>query len=163
MSEQVFLSLGSNLGQRRHNLATAIAALNSNTAIKNLQQAPIYETEPLYFTDQPVFLNTVVGLETIYHPFELLEFTSGLERVSGRPPARTKNQARQLDIDILCWGQQVIDSSQLTIPHPDLQNRRFVLVPWAEIAAEFMVIKWNMTVRDLLSVCVDSSQVNEYN
>ncbi len=163
MSEIVYLSLGSNLGQRRQNLNTAITALAADTAIKNIQQAPIYETEPLYYTDQPFFLNTVVGLETSYQPSDLLEFTRGLERANGRPPIRAKNRPRYLDIDILCWGDRILDHPDLVLPHPDLQNRRFVLVPWTVIAASFMVVKWNMTVRDLLSACVDSSQVNEYN
>ena len=163
MSEQVFLSIGSNLGQRQKNLSVAIAAIQENSAIMNVKQASIYETEPLYYADQPAFLNTVIGLETTCQPLELLVFTAGLEEVSGRQPDRKKNLPRTLDIDILCWGDRILNHKNLVIPHPDLQNRRFVLIPWAEIAADYLVSKWNMTVRELLSICVDSSQVNEYN
>lgn len=162
MNEQIFLSLGSNLGNRRKHIADAITAIDTSTSISNLRQAGIFETEPLYNLDQPPFLNTVVAFETSLEPLELLDWINILEQESGRPLVREKNQPRALDIDILSWGKRILEDRQLIIPHFDLHNRRFVLIPWAQIDGEFLVPKLNKTVSELLSACVDSSAVKEH-
>jgi len=163
MSELVFLSLGSNLGNRIRNIANAVRIISELPNISNFSSAPNYESEPLYNPDQPSFLNTVIGFNSAGNPDDFFKTITRLETAADRPRQREKNSPRKLDIDILAWGNRISESAQLTIPHRDLQNRRFVLLPWNDIAPDFLVPKINMKVRDLLSACVDSSQVNKQN
>jgi 2-amino-4-hydroxy-6-hydroxymethyldihydropteridine diphosphokinase len=162
MPELVYLSLGSNLGDREANLAGAITALGTYPEIYDVRSASIYETEPRYNQNQPPFLNTVVELKTSYSPFELLDVVQRVEAMFGRPKQREKNAPRTIDIDILCFGDAQIETETLTIPHPGLPNRRFVLVPFYEIAPDYVVKKWNLTVRDLLLLCRDTAEVQKH-
>jgi len=162
MSERVYLSLGSNLGDREANLASAITALNTFHEIRHIQSASFYASEPLYNTDQPTFLNTVVSLETDFTPFQLLDAIRHVEQLLGRPPSREKNMPRTIDIDILCYGTAVIETEELTIPHDDLVNRRFVLVPLNELNPDLMIPVWNQPVKTLLTLCPDTSQVRKH-
>ena len=163
MSELVFLSLGSNLGNRVRNIANAVRVISELPNISNFSNAPNYESEPLYNQDQPPFLNTVISFNSAGNPDDFFNTITRLETAAGRFRQREKNSPRKLDIDILAWGKRISESAQLTIPHRDLQNRRFVLLPWNDIAPDFLVPKINMKVSDLLSACVDSSQVIKQN
>ena len=158
-SENVYLSIGSNLGDRESNLAQAITALSINHDITDVQSASFYDTEPLYFTEQEYFLNTVVRCITSLNPFDLLDVTRRIEQMLGRPKIRGKNIPRIIDIDILVHGRSVIETAELTLPHPQLATRRFVLIPFKEIAPDLQIPVFNTTVRELFIHCPDSSHV----
>jgi len=133
MKTVAYLSLGSNIEDREANLRAAIARLNEFgdvTAVSGL-----YETEPVEVVDQPWFINCAVALATDLSAEELLAGVLSIERSMGRERTRPKGP-RNIDIDIVLFGDAVIDSPALTIPHPGLAARQFVLAPLAEIAPE---------------------------
>ena len=133
MRNQVYLSLGSNLGNREANLKSAIQRLEQFGQV--VAVSSFYETEPVEFTDQPWFLNCAVALETEKTPQQLLRAVLAVEEEMGR--RRTQNKGpRTIDIDILLFGALIVDIQGLTIPHPAMHERRFVLEPLAEIAPE---------------------------
>ncbi len=132
--KRVYLSLGSNLGGRESALRKAVAALGP-AGIRVLRVSSVYESEPVDVRDQPWFLNLVVEAETGLSPEELLARTQRVEREMGRVRTRPKGP-RAIDIDILFYGDSVIDSTELTVPHPRMPGRRFVLEPLAELAPE---------------------------
>ena len=158
-SEEVFLSIGSNLGDRESNLAQAVTALGINLEINEIQYASFYDTEPLYFTEQEYFLNTVVSCRTTLSPFDFLDVTRRVEQMLGRSRKREKNMPRIIDIDILVHGRSVLETEELILPHPQLATRRFVLVPFKEIAPDLLIPVFNKSVRELLQYCPDSSDV----
>jgi len=131
MPTLVFLSLGSNVGDREANLRDAqkrLGAVGRVTAVSSF-----YETEPVEFTQQPWFLNCAVALETPQTPQQLMTSILNIEEAMGRRRVQKKGP-RTIDIDILLFGDAVLDSPQVTIPHPAMHKRRFVLEPLAEIA-----------------------------
>ena len=131
MANLVYLSLGSNIGDREEHLRDAIARLEMKWRIVSVSS--IYETEPVEFTDQAWFLNCAVALETKETPEQLIAAILQIEQQMGRQRIQNKGP-RVIDIDILLFGDVVLDSAQLTIPHPAMHERRFVLQPLAEIA-----------------------------
>lgn len=133
LENTAYLSLGSNLGDRVANLAAAAEYIDSLGRIVAISR--LYETEPVEFTKQPWFLNCVVALSTDLPPHDLLRATSAIEREMGRVRIQPKGP-RTIDIDILQYGNDVIETPELKIPHPALHERRFVLVPMVEIAPE---------------------------
>jgi 2-amino-4-hydroxy-6-hydroxymethyldihydropteridine diphosphokinase len=138
MSEKrVFLSLGTNLGDRRANLERAIEALPAEGVLV-LRNSSIYETEPQDIAQQPWFLNMVVECRTRLYPLQLLAVTRRLERQLGRErgPNAIPKGPRLIDIDILLYGRARIQTPHLEIPHPRMLNRRFVLEPLSEIDPE---------------------------
>ncbi len=130
--EIVFLSLGSNVGNREKNLRAAIVAL-PNLGVQIRKVSSIYETEPVDLLEQPWFLNCVVEGETTALPATLLKELRALERQMGSTKLVARGP-RLIDLDILMYGRQTIDSPELQVPHPRMQLRRFVLAPLAEIA-----------------------------
>lgn len=155
----IFLSLGSNLGDRGQNLQEALVALEK-WGIKIIRTSSIYETEPIGNHDQPMFLNMVVQIETEKSPQDLLMIIHSIERANGR--VRTSEQwgPRTLDIDLLLYGDEMLEQPDLKIPHPHLQERKFVLVPLNEIAPDFVHPVLKKTVRQLLESCDDTSRIN---
>ena len=146
MHKIVYLSLGSNVGDRATNLNSAIEYLRALGTIEAISS--FYETEPVEFTAQPWFLNCAVKLTTEKMPKQLLSAILGIEHQMGR--RRTQNKSpRPIDIDILLFGNSVIDTHGLTIPHPAMHERRFVLEPLTEIAPEARHPVFNRTVREL--------------
>ena len=127
--EEVYLSLGSNLGNRESNLAQATIALSINFEITDIISSSYYVSEPLYNKDQPEFLNSVVKFCTTLKPFEVLDVTQKVEKMLGRSNKLVKNQPRIIDIDILFFGNSVIETEKLSIPHPMIALRKFVLLP----------------------------------
>lgn len=127
-----FLSLGSNLGNRRACLAGALAALKK-ARVKVLRSSSLYRTQPLGYSAQPWFYNQVVEVSTALEPADLLALIKTVEKGLGRRPAR-KNRPRTIDIDILLAEERVFSTKQLTVPHPRMAGRNFVLVPLLEIA-----------------------------
>jgi 2-amino-4-hydroxy-6-hydroxymethyldihydropteridine diphosphokinase len=144
----VYLSLGSNIGDREANLAAAIERFTVPD-LHVLRQSPVYETEPVGYADQRWFLNLVVEAETTLFPLQLLARIGRIERELGR--VRTvPNGPRTIDIDILLYGKAVVHAAQLEIPHPRLCERRFVLVPLADLAPGLRHPLTHQTVRQLL-------------
>ena len=133
MKTVAYLSLGSNIGDREANLRAAISRLNELGDVTAV--SGFYETEPVEVVDQPWFINCAVALATDLSAEELLAGVLTIERSMGRERTRPKGP-RNIDIDILLFGDAVVDSPALTIPHPGLATRQFVLAPLSEIAPE---------------------------
>ena len=159
MAERVFLSLGSNLGDREANLAGALSAFETHKEITDVRSASFYESVFFGEGDQPDYLNTVVEFHSSFQPFDLFDQTCHIEQMMGRPKERKKNIPRSIDIDILCHGDSVLETKTLIIPHPRIPFRKFVLVPFCELAPEFIIPGLNVRVEHLLHVCIDTSIV----
>lgn len=144
-----YLSLGSNVGDREAHLARALERLEGGD-IHLVRKSSVYETQPRDVPDQPWFLNQVVEIETSLMPMQLLARTQKLERTLGRVPTYDKGP-RAIDIDILFYANTVVEIPGLEIPHPRLADRRFVLEPLAEIAAELRHPRTGKTVGEMLA------------
>jgi 2-amino-4-hydroxy-6-hydroxymethyldihydropteridine diphosphokinase len=146
MHKSVYLSLGSNLGERAANLRTAIQRLEDFGHV--VAVSSFYETEPVELTAQPWFLNCAVKLDTEKMPRQLLGGILKLEQEMGRRRIKKKGP-RSIDIDILLFGKSIVETKGLTIPHAALHERRFVLEPLAEIASEVRHPVFKKTIREL--------------
>jgi len=144
----VYISLGSNVGDRSANLRGTTERLGEVGLVK--AKSGFYETEPVELRDQPWFLNSVVALVTNLTPVELLKKVLAIEHEMGRIRTRDKGP-RSIDIDILLFGDQLIEERGLKIPHPAMHQRRFVLEPLAEIAPEVVHPQLRKTARELLA------------
>ena len=153
----VYLALGSNLGDRQAYLRAAVAGLQTR-AIDIVRCAGLYSTEPREVLDQPWFLNTAVEAKTVLSPDELLTACLAVEKQNNRTREQLKGP-RTLDIDVLFYGGEIVRKPGLTIPHPGLSGRRFVLEPLAEIAADFVDPVSRRTIRQLLDACPDRATV----
>lgn len=142
-----YLGLGSNQGDRMENLEKGIEFLRGG--IEALEVSPIYETEPVGFTEQPAFLNCVCKGETSLSPLELLALAKEAEAALGREPT-FRNGPRTLDVDILFYGDEVLSEPGLEVPHPRLNERGFVLVPLADIAPNLRHPVSGATVKEML-------------
>jgi 2-amino-4-hydroxy-6-hydroxymethyldihydropteridine diphosphokinase len=158
MPHLVYLSLGSNIGNREAHLREAIRRLQSAGKLRSVSS--IYETEPVEFTDQPQFLNCAVALETSPTPEQLMLQLLTIEKAMGRQRIQKKGP-RTIDLDILLYGDEVVDTPGLTIPHPAMQHRRFVLEPLAEIAPEVRHPVLKKTVRRLLDELPPGQEVQK--
>ena len=144
----VYLGLGSNMGDRQAMLREALAALES-PQLHIRRVSPVYETEPMYVADQHWFLNMAAEAETDLFPLQLLHRTSRVEARLGRRRLTPKGP-RTIDIDILLFGNSVMRTPSLEIPHPRFRERRFVLAPLADLAPELRDPVTRKTVRQLL-------------
>jgi 2-amino-4-hydroxy-6-hydroxymethyldihydropteridine diphosphokinase len=149
MKKTAYLSLGSNLGDRLGNLERAIRLLASDDLIVK-RRSSIYKTEPRDLVDQPWFLNMVVEAETRLFPKRLLWYVRRIENQMGRRRVVPKGP-RTIDIDIVLFGHSVIDSKELAIPHPRMQERRFVLEPLSELSAGLCHPVTNLSIREMLA------------
>ncbi len=161
MSEKkVYISLGSNLGDREKNLRTAIAALaEANVQVTRISS--LYETEPVDLREQPWFLNCVVQAETEVPALDLLRALRGIESRMGSKKLVPKGP-RLIDLDILLYGDQTIDTPELHVPHPRMLQRKFVLVPLAEIAPNLKHPSWEETVQEMLANLSDPNVVRKF-
>lgn len=160
MKKLVYLSMGSNLGDREKYLREAISRLQDLGVIRQI--SAFYETQPVEVqTEQPWFLNCALAMETELMPLEFLRRMLGVEQSMGR--ARTEPKGpRTIDLDILLFGNDVLDTPELTVPHPAMHQRRFVLEPLTEIAPDVMPPVLKRTVRELLdSLPANSGLVNK--
>jgi 2-amino-4-hydroxy-6-hydroxymethyldihydropteridine diphosphokinase len=148
LEKVVYLSLGSNMGDRALNLQAAIeriGALGEVTA-----KSSLYETEPVEVTGHPWYLNCAVALKTSKMPKQLIKSLLAIEQDMGRRRSGEKTP-RKIDIDILLFGSSVIDTKDITVPHPEMHRRRFVLEPLAEIAPDLRHPVFRNTIRELLA------------
>jgi 2-amino-4-hydroxy-6-hydroxymethyldihydropteridine diphosphokinase len=159
--QTVYLSQGSNLGDREQNLRAAIADLPA-AGVRVEQVSSLYETEPVDYREQPWFLNCVVKGETEVEAAELLKRLRGIETKMGSKKEFAKGP-RLLDIDILLYGDETIGTPELQVPHPRMLQRKFVLAPLAELAPTLKHPSWNRNVTALLAATLDRSEVRKFN
>ncbi|HEX8763625.1 MAG TPA: 2-amino-4-hydroxy-6-hydroxymethyldihydropteridine diphosphokinase [Candidatus Acidoferrum sp.] len=155
----VFLSLGSNIGDREKNLRTAIMAL-AKANVRVTRVSSFYETEPVDLREQPWFLNCAAQAETELPPLELLRALREIESRMGSRKLVPKGP-RLIDLDILLYGEETIDTPELQVPHPRMLLRKFVLLPLAEIAPNLRHPSWGEIVSQLLDGLGDSSAVRK--
>lgn len=146
VKQQVYFGLGTNLGDRLSNLQQGLDLLRLKIEI--LRVSSVYETAPMYYTDQPAFLNSAASGTTDLLPEELLTFVKDVEREVGREPT-FRMGPRVLDVDILLYGNMLLDQPNLSIPHLHLAERAFVLAPLAEIAPEAVFSRTGQKIEDL--------------
>ena len=133
----VFLSIGANLGDRMANIGRALTMLSEKEGIKLEALSSLYKSEPVDYIDQPSFINGVAKISTSYDPPSLLKALKSIEKSMGRAPD-SHLMPRPIDLDILLFDNLILDSQELTIPHPRLRSRRFALEPLIEIAPEII-------------------------
>lgn len=155
ITHNVYLSLGSNLGDRARNLQNAVTSLAPQ--VQTQIKSSIYETEPWGYSDQPSFLNQVIKGDTSLEPFELLAFLKEIEVLLGRQET-FRFGPRIIDLDILFYDDLILDTPTLTIPHPRIAERAFVLIPLAEIDPDLSHPGLKKTIRELKS-SVDTSTI----
>jgi 2-amino-4-hydroxy-6-hydroxymethyldihydropteridine diphosphokinase len=156
----VFLLLGANLGDRATTLQRALDNIRIDLGAV-LKQSALYETAAWGVTDQPTFLNQVLKVLSFFPAAEILEKTQAIENRLGRV-RREKWGSRVIDIDLLYFDETVLTTETLTVPHPFLHERRFTLVPLAEIEPEFMHPVFHKTNQQLLAECTDEGEVRKW-
>jgi 2-amino-4-hydroxy-6-hydroxymethyldihydropteridine diphosphokinase len=158
MNHVIYLSLGSNLGDRLANLRNAIT--NLSPRVSPIMQSPVYETRPWGYSDQPDFLNQVIKANTSLDPLELLEFFKDTEVMMGRKET-FRFGPRLIDLDILFYDDLILETPTLTLPHPRISERAFILIPLADIAPELYHPVLNKTIQQLITG-MDTSSVELY-
>ena len=160
MSNTAYLITGGNLGDREQNLASAREWIEADCG-KIVRASSIYETAAWGNTDQPAFLNQALEIQTSLNSKQLIRHILKVEKKMGRIREK-KYGPRIIDIDILLFNNEIITTSFLIIPHPELQNRRFVLTPLAELAPQIVHPILNKTIAELLNDCPDPLAVKRY-
>lgn len=146
----VYIALGTNLEPRAAHLDKALELFHSLSGVEVKRVSSIYESKPVGYLDQPDFLNLVFEAETELLPLDLLDSCQTIEQELGR--VRTiRFGPRTLDVDIVLYGVASIDEERLTVPHPRMQERSFVLLPLQELNPEYVVPEWNKTVNELVA------------
>jgi len=136
---KAYLGLGSNIGDTKKNIDTSIELLKQHPKIKVLKISSFYETEPIGFTEQEWFLNIVVEIETELQPYDLLDYCNEIESILKRKRI-LRWGPRTIDIDILLYGDYISTNQKLTIPHPRMMERAFVMIPLKEIAPNIVIM-----------------------
>lgn len=155
---RVLVGFGSNIGDRLGFLQQGMRELEHTPGISVTSVSPVYETEPVGNKDQPQFLNAVVELQCSLSAQQLYERLKEIERLVGRMP-RERWGPREIDLDLLYFGDEVIEGPLFIVPHRESSNRRFVLVPLSDIAADFIDPAKKCSVRTLLEHCPDTCEV----
>lgn len=149
MSTVAYIGVGANLGDARQTIAAAIDALRQSNGVLTLKQAPLYSSDPVD-AQGPVFINTVVAIDTTLEPLSLLDLLQAIEQAHGRErPYR--NAPRTLDLDMLLYGERTIDAPRLSVPHPRMHQRAFVLRPLQDLTPDLQLVQGNFTT--LLAGC----------
>jgi 2-amino-4-hydroxy-6-hydroxymethyldihydropteridine diphosphokinase len=157
-----YVGVGANEGDRAAALRTAVAALDATEGIRVERVSPVYEAEAHRRPGQPTqpdHLNAVLRLRTTLVPDALLDVFHALEQTAGRDPSAARWGPRPLDLDLLLYGDHVMETPALTLPHPRLAGRRFVLRPLADLAPDLVIPGLGATVADLLAACPDAARV----
>jgi len=155
-----YLCLGSNLGERQENLRQALTLLSQKVNLEKLSS--VYETEPVGYKEQPLFLNLVCRIATNLPPEKLLRLAKDVEAKMGRVPGRRINSPRPIDIDILFYDDKIMETQDLTIPHPRLEGRAFAIIPLAEIAPELVHPKLGKSIAQLADRVEGQDGVRKY-
>jgi len=156
----IYLGLGSNMGDRLRHLKDALKAIEEQIDARLIAKSSIYETAPLYNTCQDKFLNQVIQIEADIEPEDLLTALKKIEKEAGRDTTAVRNSPRPLDLDILVFGDKMIDLANLQIPHPGLAERNFVLKPWTEISPELVIPGYDLSVKELLKNSSDYTEIS---
>ncbi len=151
--ERVYIGLGSNLAEPREQLRGALRALAAVPSSRLVAVSSLYASDPLGPPDQPRYNNAVATLETLLAPLELLDALQAIEKAHGRERKAERWGPRTLDLDILLFGDRLLDEPRLTVPHYHLHARAFVLYPLAEIAPQHLLLPDGRNLADLLSAC----------
>ena len=146
-----FLGLGSNIDDKLTNLHEAIELITKDQNIRLLKLSSFYESPPMYNHELNNFFNGVVKIDTSYSPIELLKIVKNIEHVMGRKDTRERYSNRPIDIDILCCGLEIIETSKLVVPHPHIKERKFVLKPWSDIDSDYIMLVKIEKLRNYLS------------
>ena len=154
-----FLSLGSNMGNKLENISNAIRFIESSPENSFLSKSEIYESRAMYNTSLENFYNAVIKIKTDLSPIELLAFVKDIEKQMGRVKTTERYSERPIDIDILSYGDKIIDSKELVIPHPHIKERKFVLKPWSDIDSNYILARSNKKISDLLDETSDNSKL----
>jgi 2-amino-4-hydroxy-6-hydroxymethyldihydropteridine diphosphokinase len=157
---EVYLSLGSNLGDKKNYINSAISLLSQNNGIIISKRSSVFETEPVGNKRQPNFFNAALKITTSIQPSELLNVCKKIEEKLGRVK-RPRWYEREIDLDILFYDNLILNTGDLIIPHPEIYYRRFVLEPLDQIALNFICPKTNKSIHTLLKECVDNSLVKK--
>lgn len=158
MPEIIFIGLGSNLHQPEQNLRTAFTSLSESDGFSSPMLSSLYKTPPYGVLDQPEFINAVASFQTTLSSRAVLNSLLSLEEKMGRV-RKERWGPRLIDLDLLFYGEQVIEEDGLKIPHPGIPERDFVLVPFMDIAPEWQHPTFNKSIRDLLSELGDTSSI----
>lgn len=156
----MFLGIGSNKGDRLAYLQSAVHEVARLDCTSIRRVSSVYETEPVGVKEQPQFLNAVIEIETALEPSDLLHAVKDLEVKLGRID-QVRWGAREIDIDLLYFGDRVVNEEKLQLPHAEARNRRFVLIPLAEIAEDYVDPSRKLGIADLIKFCKDTSSVRK--
>ena len=160
----IFLSLGSNIGDRLNNLKKASSLIKKDKRINIISKSRIYETSPMENFNQGKFLNQVIKINTKISPFELLDFIKIIENEMGRIKYKKRYMPRIIDLDILAYHDLLFDNQVLSIPHPKIKFRKFILKPWTDIAPNYILPNSKSTIKELLdNVTHLKDEVRKYN
>ena len=146
MYKNIFLSLGTNLGNKLDNLNNTINFLDKNKDIDVIKQSDIVKSSPMYNNDQDDYYNMVIEIKAKINPSELLSLLKFIEIKIGRKVTSLRNMPRLIDIDILTFDKIILNTKELTIPHKKIYERKFVLLPWMDIAPHFCIPNLNIRV-----------------
>jgi len=158
LNHTAFISVGSNLGHKLENCRNGVADLTSAPGIRLIDQSPVYRTEPVDYLDQDWFVNYAVKIETALDPHILLNLLKSIEQAVGRVPHAVRFGPRVLDLDIILYDDVVQNDAGLTIPHPRMHKRRFVLKPICDIDPDIKHPVLQQTMRDLLDNLAEEGQ-----
>jgi 2-amino-4-hydroxy-6-hydroxymethyldihydropteridine diphosphokinase len=153
-----FIGLGANLGRLVEQCLEAVQRMHAADGIRVLRRSSLYRTEPVGIQEQEWFVNAVVEISTVLQAGELLQALLAIERLMGRQ-REARRGPRIIDLDILLYGQQVIQSPDMIIPHPEFHKRRFVLIPFHEIAPYVIHPAFGVSIRGLLNRLEDDRKV----
>tara|TARA_B100001758_G_C18301306_1_gene552541 strand:- start:441 stop:929 length:489 start_codon:yes stop_codon:yes gene_type:complete len=160
----VFLSLGSNIGNRLDNFKKVYSIIEEQGKNSIISKSRVYETSPMENLNQNQFLNQVIKIKTELNPLGLLNLIKRIEIKMGRINTEKRYMPRIIDIDILAYDSINIDTDKLSIPHPKIKSRKFILKPWTDIAPDYILSNGKSTIKELFeNISHFKDEVKEYN